>query len=391
MADALAQLKQEFGRGAVILNTRTVSARGLFSMRGKPYVEITAARDVSDLPPAMRRGTVPNKSGSGERAEGAAAPMAPKTAPTSNLALATSLLSEVGSLRGMVTELLHDARAAKAPSIPVEFLDFHRRLVEKNVAVELADELIQTARRELGDAKLSDPAAVKKQLARSLAAMVPVAGPMRPRASAKPYVVALIGPTGVGKTTTVAKLAANASLRENRRVGLITLDTYRIAAVEQLKTYAQIIDVPLQVVSSVGEYEDALAAMSDRDIVLVDTAGRSQRDELKIKELQGFFARRKPHEIHLVLSAAADQRVLTDAVARFADVGFDRVIFTKLDEAIGFGVILNCLRNVNARLSYLTTGQDVPDDIQTGQGKRIAELILSPDSVSTVQSEGRTK
>jgi flagellar biosynthesis protein FlhF len=116
--------------------------------------------------------------------------------------------------------------------------------------------------------------------------------------------------------------------------------------------------------------------MSDRDVVFLDTAGRSQRDSVRISELLQFFEVVRPNETHLVLSATASEGVLTQAIERFSPLGFERVIFTKLDEAIGFGVILNCLQKVKARLSYVTTGQDVPHDIRVGESSLLASLVL---------------
>jgi flagellar biosynthesis protein FlhF len=208
-------------------------------------------------------------------------------------------------------------------------------------------------------------------------AMLPTAGPIAVRDDGQPTVVALVGPTGVGKTTTIAKLAANFCLREQRRVGLITIDTYRIAAVEQLKTYAQIIDVPLKVVTSPDELRSAVTEMADRNVIFIDTAGRSQRDAIKVKELKGYFAAVRPSEVHLVLAGTSSATVLAQAAERFSEIGIDRVIFTKLDEAVGFGVILSCLDKVEAKLSYVTTGQDVPNDIMVSKGRDLARRILA--------------
>jgi flagellar biosynthesis protein FlhF len=217
---------------------------------------------------------------------------------------------------------------------------------------------------------------VRALLVRAVESMLPTAGPIRSARVGAPTTIALVGPTGVGKTTTIAKLAANLCLREHRKVGLITIDTYRIAAVEQLKTYAQIIDVPLEVVMAPNELADAVARLADKDVVLIDTSGRGQRDAAKMKELRTYFDVVKPDEVHLVLSGTCGREVLLEAVERFRPVGVDRVIFTKLDEAVGFGVMLSCLQKADARLSYVTTGQDVPDDIYVGRGKALARLVL---------------
>ncbi len=149
-----------------------------------------------------------------------------------------------------------------------------------------------------------------------------------------------MGPTGVGKTTTVAKLAANFKLARGVRVGLVTVDTYRIAAVEQLRTYAEIIDLPLAVVNSPIEMQRAIDELGAVDLIFIDTAGRSPRDEVKIRELGEFLLQARPDEVHLVLSAVADERSLRAAIERFAPVQIDRLILTKLDEADSLGGVL---------------------------------------------------
>jgi flagellar biosynthesis protein FlhF len=189
-------------------------------------------------------------------------------------------------------------------------------------------------------------------------------------------VVALVGPTGVGKTTTVAKLAANYRLRENKRVGLIAVDTYRIAAVEQLRTYADIIDLPMEVVSTPREMREAVTRMRDFDLVLLDTAGRSPRDEVKIQELRAMLAEAEPDEVHLVVSAVSGARSLTSIAERFAAVGVTAMLVTKLDEATGLGNLVSTARACQLPLSYLTDGQNVPDDIQVAQPAALARLIL---------------
>ena len=164
-------------------------------------------------------------------------------------------------------------------------------------------------------------------------------------------------------------------------MGLITVDTYRIAAVEQLKTYAEIIDLPLAVANDPGQMHQAVEELGAVDMVFIDTAGRSPRDEVKIRELADFMAQARPDEVHLVLSAGAAERTLRSAVERFALVRADRLILTKLDEAEGLGAILGVLGQANRPLSYLTTGQAVPDDIEPADRKRLARLILGLEAI----------
>jgi flagellar biosynthesis protein FlhF len=217
---------------------------------------------------------------------------------------------------------------------------------------------------------------MREKIAEQLEKLLPTTGPITRTRTKGPHVVALIGPTGVGKTTTIAKLAANLKLREKHRVGLITLDTYRIAAVDQLKRYADIIGSPLRVVANAEDLTEAMLSMQDCDFILIDTAGRSPNDTMKLNELKSLLAVAEPDEVHLVLSTTNSEECIQLAVSRFGDVRVDKIIFTKLDEAAHVGVVLNVVRKVNKSLSYVTTGQDVPDDIEVGRGRRLAQLIL---------------
>lgn len=375
MAETLDKVKREFGREAVILNTRTVGRGGLLGRTGGPSVEITAARDATDLPQAIGSSAVRAKSGSYERTE-RAVDIGTRSSRVTEERLPSAILSEVGAVRSLVNELVREARFARLGDIPNGLVEGYTELVENAVAERIARQLVDGVRSKLTDEQLGDPRAVRRCLASAIESMLPTGGPIEQSRTGTPTVIALVGPTGVGKTTTIAKLAANYRLRQNRKVGLITIDTYRIAAVEQLKTYADIIDVPLEVVMSPAQLERALAHMSDFDIIFIDTAGRSQKDSAKIEELERFFQVRRPDEVHLVLCGTSGEKVLLSTIEAFSRIGIDRLIFSKLDEAVGFGVMLTCLQKTKASLSYVTTGQNVPDDIRVGERKALAQLIV---------------
>ena len=189
-------------------------------------------------------------------------------------------------------------------------------------------------------------------------------------------VIAFVGPTGVGKTTTLAKLAARYSMSERLRVGLISADTYRIAAADQLKTYAKIMGLPIKVVSEKEEFKEALSRFSDRDVVMVDTPGKSRKDQGYIEKLRDFLSVGVPVETNLLLSLTASRENMLEAASRFDTVDYDNIIFTKVDEATGLGSMYDVIDEVGKPVSYLTVGQNVPNDIEDANPGRIARLIM---------------
>lgn len=299
-----------------------------------------------------------------------------------------AMAAELRAIRRMVGQVLQTSAragtgAAAAGRMPEPLLKHYLRLIENEVAQEVADEITGAIRDELTPAELQDDGVVRTAVLRHLESLIPVAdgeaggftGAERP-ADGRPLTIALIGPTGVGKTTTIAKLAAAYRLRHRKRVGLITSDTYRIAAVDQLRTYANIIGVPLRVAGDPAEMAAACAELADADVLLIDTAGRSPSDAHRLGELRAFLTAARPHQTHLVLASNAGERSLDRTVERFAPLGPNLVIFTKLDEAANLGVLVNISRRINAKLSYVTGGQEVPDDIEPGRADRLARLVL---------------
>lgn len=194
--------------------------------------------------------------------------------------------------------------------------------------------------------------------------------------SDKPKIVALIGPTGVGKTTTLAKIAAKFVLEEGAKVALITADTYRISAVEQLKTYSDILGLPLEIVYNPQALQEAIEKHRDKQLILLDTAGRSQYNAYQMKELSELLNIDADIEKHLVMSATTKTSDGLELLDNFSLCKPDRVIFTKVDETKTHGIILNILHRRKAALSYLTNGQSVPDDIEPASIEKLAELLL---------------
>jgi flagellar biosynthesis protein FlhF len=258
----------------------------------------------------------------------------------------------------------------------------HAQMLRAEISPSVARDLLTRMRCLAADAGCSDALQLLLHAQRILEQEIRVSGPIR-LGSVRPHVVALIGPTGVGKTTTVAKLAAEFRLRRRVRVGLITVDADRAAAVEQFRAYAEMIEVPLEVVSSHREMRLAAGRLSGLDLILIDTAGRSPREIVRIQELKSLLGEARADEVHLVLSATAGASSLIHAARRFQPLGPTALLLTKLDEAAAVGGLLSLLQDCGLPLSYLADGQHVPEDIRAADPGRLARLMLGLDPVSS--------
>ncbi|MFN3166311.1 MAG: flagellar biosynthesis protein FlhF [Phycisphaeraceae bacterium] len=327
---------------------------------------------------------------------------ATKPAPTAPVPVVTrpatpdpQIADELSAMKQMMVKMMRQQKAANGqatktgddsactPELPDPLVTHYLRLIEQEVAEELAEEIVTKVSGVLTQAEFADPAKVRRAVHDEIARRLPVeggTGKLEPTNDGRPRTVALIGPTGVGKTTTIAKLAATFKLKQGKKVGLITMDTYRIAAVEQLRTYAGIIGLPLKVVNTAEQLTAALEGYKHLDAVLIDTAGRSQKASDKLCELKQVLAAAAPHEVHLVLSSTVSQKVLLQTIDCFSAVEADRIIFTKLDEAVTGGVLLNVARRVGKKVSYITTGQEVPHEIEPGDSDRLASLVMGEES-----------
>lgn len=297
----------------------------------------------------------------------------------------TRLESEVREMRAALTTLgeahavvnpVHTTFAADASSASAaRFPDLYQRLLDADVREDLAVELVARLP-DLGRWTPDVRAAMAEQCLRDLmSARIRATGPLNLDGET-PRVIALVGPTGVGKTTTIAKLSAQCALVQKKRVGLITMDTYRIAAVEQLKSYGQIIGIPVEVVHNQADIGAALEKLSGCDLILIDTAGRSQKNVMQVGELKSLVEAAQC-EVHLVLAASTRERDLLDQVTRFSGARVDSLLFTKLDETLTCGTLFNVAAQTGIAVSYLATGQKVPEDIEAASADGIAERVLN--------------
>lgn len=389
MPEALRQIKDELGPDAVILSTRQVKpGKGVFGMLGRPLLEVTAAAEI-DLPASADRRHIDGRT-----------PVSLPAKPEADHGALLALQADVESLREQLCHLgrrshRHEpepiVRRVKVLTEKVDrLLDqtnrmermrlspglrrIHAHLDAIDLEASLAGRILNFLQEKIDSGVVTDGTELEA-FGELIRRTVLVGGSLLPEGS-RPKVVALVGPTGVGKTTTVAKLAARFALQEGRNVGLITVDTFRIAAVEQLKTYAKIIGVPIRVVLDAAGFRAAVEELSDRDLVLVDTAGQSPTDQESLMALLGFFPEDVGVEVHMVLAVTTRARDLEKILCRYAPVRPSRLLLTKLDETECHGPLLGLPLASRLPLSYLTTGQNVPDDIEEASPPLVADHIV---------------
>jgi flagellar biosynthesis protein FlhF len=298
----------------------------------------------------------------------------PQTQIANREGSASGISEQLAGIRHLVERLGQRAGESRSEVHSAEWMEIADELHDLGIEESLSQEWIQRLAKTPGISS-RDRNLVYSKLQTFIEADLNCGGPIEIRPGQQ-KVVALVGPTGVGKTTTIAKLAAHYSLNEGIPTGLITIDTFRIAAVEQLRTYAQIIDLPMETATTPDELQDSLERLAEMDLILIDTAGRSPRDADRIQELTELLRAGAIQDIQLVLSLVSGKRSLLNTIERFAPAGVTSVILSKLDEAPDLSNIVHIARNAPWPTTYVTTGQEVPDDFAVARKSQLAKFIL---------------
>ncbi len=400
-AEAIKIARKRLGRDAVILSTRVVKKGGIFGLFSKKMLEVTAA--ILEPEPSPKEDTVKDVSRTLEfqkllmKKAYEPKPVKPDTkqsddrknvtevkADNYNGGVSSDIKNEVLEIKNTLKVVLEKlgGNTGYVYTLPPVLQHIHKRLIVNDVASNVAEEVIKCFVSEVPSVVDLPTEQAEEKFVDWISKKVKVSGPFRQK-SGKPKVVVFVGPTGVGKTTTIAKLAAIYSLYENKNVVLVTADTYRVAAVEQLRTYARIIGIPIEVAFAPKDLSDAINRHSDADFIFIDTAGRSQRDNLRMSELKAYIEALDDAECQLVIAANAKYRDILEVLDRFGIVPISGFIFTKLDETNSYGTILNLCWDFKKPVSYLTTGQDVPNDIEIAETKRLGKLIIGLERVGS--------
>lgn len=422
LQEALGAVKSELGAEAVIVSTRRINKSGGFlGLLSQPMIEVTAAVDraVSRKEPEARplqpqETVMPQKMAMPEAIaetpwyEPPPMEEQPISAPSFkeqfkvaalldpvNEQLAalreemkelrsgrsevdtamTPLRQELETFRMFMGEMMSERATQRLSSLPKDLRVYHEALVAAGINPSLAANLVRTVGETLGTGNAIGDETVAELLRDHMEQAISVSGPLATPGGLQ-KVVMLVGPTGVGKTTTIAKLASQFMQGPTRmKTVIVTLDTYRVAAVEQLRVYAKILKVPVEVAVTPEELPACVARHPDVGLVLVDTAGRSPQDPEGARELAAIANQKMALETHLVLSAPTDLSVQEEIVRRYSSIPVHRVLLTKLDESPQLGRLFNLIHQAGLPVSYLTMGQRVPEDLELATRKSIVDRI----------------
>lgn len=378
--EAMIKVKDELGKEALIVSVKRVKPKGIYKLFRKPYVEVTAAVDEkSAMDTVMKeplkeepfvKSTIDLKAETSNQVDDASFIQLLRDLARKDLEKNGNLYNGKGNMEGTPPKVIAEEPTNHEPYLTMVY----EQLLENEVDEKIINELM-VGLEEMAASKDNELdgiiATLYKRIVKKLSDVEPIQLEFD-----RNNVAVFVGPTGVGKTTTIAKIASYFTLNLGKKVALVTADTYRIAAVEQLRTYANILNIPIKVVYNVSEMKQALNQFKDIDLILVDTAGRSHKHEEHQGELIELLDSIPQKEVFLVLSMATKYNDLRKICEVYASVKSFKLIFTKLDETSSFGNIINVKEKTNAKLSYVTFGQNVPDDISEFDTHDIAKKTL---------------
>lgn len=380
MNEALTRIRYELGKDAVIISQRKIKKPGIKGIFSKRQLEVTAAVENSSIDRNSKvKSTSIHASNNSYSRKGTSADY---NMDKSINDLKNLMNKEIENKRNK--QAVVDNNEQKKSEIESEVKEMKDMLkaVMKNTTKDSKDELLEFLSNSDIDMKFYDEFNEKLKGDFDVSKLRDIMS--RDIKSSNDDLngnVVLVGPTGVGKTTTIAKLAGNLSLVKKKKVGLITVDTYRIGAVEQLKTYAEIMNIPFEVVITIKEMEAAIKKMKDCDVVLIDTTGRSSKNKMQISELRAFVDKANATSINIVISATTKNKDIKTILEGYRILNYDKVIITKLDETSVYGSIYNISRIANKPIRYVTTGQNVPDDIKDFSKDEAIKLVFGEESV----------
>jgi flagellar biosynthesis protein FlhF len=370
--EAVLKAKMEMGTNVYIIGRKEVKEGGFLGLFAKTMLEIIVAKN-EDKENRLSKNTTTTKNSQTESILQAASAIQKK--------LLTSQVESSSSEDGTILRELKEIKTRPERVTDIKDKEKERPYLDKLIHIlnanDFSGDFIQQLRKKFEDEltlkEVQNPKILEEKFKGYLMNSIDTSGPVE-LGQGKPSVVVLVGPTGVGKTTTIAKLAATYGVIQKKKVELVTIDSYRIAAIEQLGKYAELMQIPFTVVNTREEFKIVIMN-SKSEIIFVDTAGRSQKNNLGLAEMRNILDGAKSNlDIHLVLSATTKYRDAVDIITRFNQLMYNKVIITKLDETNTIGSVLSIM-NPEKKLSYFTNGQGVPDDIEIADKEKLFEMI----------------
>jgi len=371
--EAIEKVRDDLGNDALIISVKNIKPKGIYRLFKKSSVEVTAAIDNylnnnQDMNSNLKKKYATDEGAKSEN----------KNDNDNEKGHLKNIENKINELERLLQSSLNkiddkqvvvnDQNNNNEKNLNSVLQIFYAHLIENDVEERIARKLLENL----------ENCNINEVVAKLYQRLVNMIGNPEPIINDKqgPQIVTFIGPTGVGKTTTIAKIATKFALNKDTKVGFITSDTYRIAAVEQLKVYANILSIPIQVIYSHNELASAIERFSDRDIIFFDTAGRSHKNNEQFEQLKDMLDIIKNNEIHLVLSLTLKLNDMKTIIERYIEITNFNIIFTKADETSSLGNIVNIKELYGLEYSYLTFGQNVPDDIQILDPQIIAKSLL---------------
>lgn len=358
MVEVMKKVRADYGDDAIILSSNVVHSKGIFGLFRKKSVEVVVGHDrpqQQQQAESVVYEPKPNR------------PLPERTDPSTE-----ELKKEMQEMKRLLKSMHIPTDHARYPDeMQALLLHLQKQDLSETLITELADAIFNEMKVQKSDFKLEEQRLLAKKRLVEKFGHLPFGG----ISFTKKY-INVLGPTGVGKTTTIAKIAAQALLTGKKKVGFITTDTYRIAAIEQLRTYANLLQAPVEIVYSAEDFEKAIAKFADLDLVFIDTAGRNYKEVKFVEDLTKLIDFSLDMESFLVLSTTSKEEDMQVIIEQFKSFSIEKLIFTKVDETNSVGPIFNLMQDYSVGTAYYTDGQEVPEDLTDATLDKLIYLLL---------------